>query len=331
MKRKKKKKELPLIDLHRHLDGSVRFETIFEYAQKHNKLPVETKQEFSQYVYVTEPVENILEFFKRFEWQTLPMDSFEMIERITHETIEDAHFEDIQYLELRFSPLFMAQKHNLDPQMVSEAVVAGAKRAQNDFPIDVNLIGIISRTFGPEQAMQEMQSILSQRGNIAGVDLAGDEYNYPAELFKEHFQKARDAGLRVTAHAGEVRGPESIWSAINDLGAERIGHATHVFEDPKLVEYMLKNKVGIEVNLTSNIQTKVASDYATHPLKKMLSAGLLASINTDDPGISHIDLPYELSIAARAAELTQREIHQAQENAIKTAFMTYPQRKKYAI
>ena len=331
MKRKRKSKDIPLVDLHRHLDGSVRFETIFEYAQRHNKLPVESKQEFSDYVYVKEPVDNILEFFKRFEWQTLPMDSFEMIERITFESIEDAQFEGIQYLELRFSPLFMAKTHNLDPHMVCEAVVAGTARAHKSYDIDVNLIGIISRTYGIEEGMIEMDAILSQRGKIAGVDLAGDEYNFPANLFIPHFKKARDAGLRVTAHAGEVRGPESIWSAIKDLGAERIGHATHVFEDQKLVEYMVKNKIGIEVNLTSNVQTKVVENYDVHPLKQMLYAGLLASINTDDPGISHVDLPYELSIAARAAELSQKEIYRAQENAIITAFMTYPQRKKYAI
>lgn len=329
-KRTKTKKDIPLFDLHRHLDGAVRFETIFEYAQKHNLLPVETKAEFSDYVYVKEPVENILEFFKRFKWQTLPMDSFEMIQRIASEAVEDAHFEGIQYLELRFSPLFMAKAHNLDPHMITEAVITGVEEATKIYEIDVNLIGIVSRTYGAEEGMLEMNAILSQRGKIAGVDLAGDESNFPANLFIPHFKKAQNAGLRVTVHAGEVAGPESIWSAIKDLGAERIGHAITVFEDPKLVDYMVKNEIGIEVNLSSNYQTKVVENYEDHPLKNMLNAGLLASINTDDPGISHIDLPYELSIAARAAGLTQKEIYRAQENAIKTAFMTYPQRKKYA-
>jgi adenosine deaminase len=188
--------------------------------------------------------------------------------------------------------------------------------------VRVNLIGILSRTYGAETAMKELEALLAHRRHFIALDLAGDEANFPAPLFLEHFKKGRDAGWHVAVHAGEAGGPQSVWDAIKLLGAERIGHGTRALEDPKLADYLAENRVPIEANLTSNVHTSTVSNLASHPLHEMMARGLICSINTDDPGLSAIDLRHEYEIAAPAAGLTPEQIHQAHINALETAFLS---------
>ena len=168
--------------------------------------------------------------------------------------------------------------------------------------------------------MKELEALLTQKDHIVGLDLAGDEVRFPAEMFVEHFRIARDAGWGITVHAGESAGPQSVWHAINDLGATRIGHALSISEDPALVEFMLEKRIGIEANLTSNVDTSSVTSYAAHPLKGWLEMGLLATINTDDPGISPVTLREEFEIAAPKAGLTEEDTRMAQMNAVEVAF-----------
>ena len=206
-----------------------------------------------------------------------------------------------------------------------DGIAAGA----TTFGVKVNLIGILSRTYGPDTATKELEALLSQRERITALDLAGDEAHLPAEWFREHFRRGRDAGWYVTAHAGEIAGPESIWQAIRELGAERIGHAVRAVEDPALMDYLSEHHIGVESCLTSNVQTSCVPDYPSHPLKTFLEQGMRATINTDDPGISGIDLPYEYNVAAPKAGLTGVQIRQAQGNALEAAFLT--EQEKHAL
>jgi adenosine deaminase len=199
-------------------------------------------------------------------------------------------------------------------------VADGARRGARDCGLRTNLIGILSRTFGPAAAARELQALLTRREAIAALDLAGDEARFPAALFAEHFRRARAAGWRVTVHAGEAGGPASVWQAVRELGAERLGHATRAAEDPALLDLLAARGIGVEANLTSNVQTSTVPDYARHPLRLFLERGLLATINTDDPSVSGIDLPYELTVAAPAAGLSAAQIRQARVNALKIAF-----------
>ncbi len=314
---------LPLIDLHRHLDGSVRLATILDLGIRHNlPLPAYDLDGLRPYVQVTDPQPDILAFFAKFKWQTLVLVDYDACRRIAYENVEDARREGIDYIELRFSPWFMAEAHHLDPSGVVEAVVDGASAGRRDTRIGVNLIGILSRTYGPEVAWQELAALLSQKEALVGLDLAGDELHFPGEWFVEHFKKGRSAGWRVTVHAGEAAGPQSVWQAISELGAERIGHAVHAPEDPYLMDYLAEHQIGIESNLTSNVQTSTVAGYASHPLRLFLERGLLATINTDDPGISAVELRYELEVAAPAAGLSPAQVRQAQENALKVAFLS---------
>jgi adenosine deaminase len=320
---------LPLIDLHRHLDGSFRLGTILELAKQHHvKLPGSTIEELRPHVQVTEPQPGLMAFIAKMLWLTRVLANGDACRRIARENVEDAKREGIDYLELRFSPWFMAEPHGLDPVEVIAGVVEGIAEGVQTTGIRVNLIGILSRTYGAETASRELDALLTHREHFVALDLAGDEANFPAHLFTEHFAKGRDAGWRVTVHAGEAGGAQSVWDAVKLLGAERIGHATRALEDPALVDFLLENRIPIEANLTSNVHTSTVPDLASHPLRQMLAHGLLASINTDDPGVSAIDLPHEFEIAAPAAGLSAEQIRQAQINALETAFLSNEEKRR---
>jgi adenosine deaminase len=175
--------------------------------------------------------------------------------------------------------------------------------------------------------MKELEALLAHREAFVALDLAGDEANFPAPLFTKHFAKGRDAGWRVAVHAGEAGGPQSVWDAVNLLGAERIGHGTRALEDPKLADFLAAKRIPIEANLTSNVHTSTVPDLASHPLRQMMLRGLVCSINTDDPGVSAIDLRHEFEVAAPAAGLTREQIHQAQVNALETAFLSNEEKR----
>ena len=314
--------DLPLIDLHRHLDGNVRLATILDLAQQHNlPLPANTLAELRPHIQVTEPLTDIMAYFQKFTWMVSVFADLDACRRVAYENVLDAAAEGIDYIELRFSPWFMAEPHGLNPVGVVAAVVEGIEQGRAEAQgTKVNLIGIISRTYGVEAGFKELHALLTRKDDLVGLDLAGDEARFPAKLFIEHFKRARDAGWGITVHAGEAAGPESIWSAIQDLGATRIGHALCLLEDPALVDYMREHEIGIESNLTSNVHTNSVLSYAAHPLKKMLDEGLLATINTDDPGISPVTLRDEFEIAAPKAGLTEEDTRKAQENAVRVRF-----------
>jgi len=315
--------KLPRIDLHRHLDGSIRLETILDLGRQHKlPLPAWDVESLRPYVQITERQPGVMAFIAKFEWMIKSLVDYDACRRVAYENVEDAQREGIDYIELRFSPWFMAEGHQLDPAGVVEAVIDGVAAGQRDFKVRTNLIGILSRTYGVDICWRELQALLQFRDQITALDMAGDEANFPGELFVEHFRLARDNGWRITVHAGESAGPQSVWQAINDLGAERLGHAVHAIEDPALLDFLAEKHIGVESNLTSNVQTGTVSDYASHPLRSFLEHGILATINTDDPGISGITLPYEFEVAAPAAGLTPDQILQAQRNAVQVAFLT---------
>lgn len=316
--------DLPLIDLHRHLDGNVRLETILDLGRSHHlPLPADTLEGLRPHIQVTKPLTDIMTYFKKFDWMVSIFADYEACRRVAYENVIDAKAEGIDYIELRFSPWFMAEPHGLDPVGVVEAVIEGVNQGVDQAQgIMANLIGIISRTYGVEVGFIELEALLAYKDEIVGLDLAGDEANYPAQWFTEHFKLAQDVGWGITVHAGESAGPESVWQAIRDLGATRIGHAVRILEDPKLVDAMRDERIGIETSLTSNVHTNTVSSYQSHPLKKFLDLGLLATINTDDPGISPVTIKEEFEFAVNYAGLSIEDTRKAQENALKIAFLS---------
>jgi adenosine deaminase len=314
---------LPLVDLHRHLDGNVRLATILDLGARHGvNLPADDIETLRPHVQVMGHMPDLPSWLAKLHWMTAVLADLDACRRIARENVEDAAREGLHYIELRFSPAFMARPHGLDPREVVQAVAAGIADGAAATGIKVNLIGILSRTYGREACAVELEALLAGRRHLVAVDLAGDEKLWPAHHFIRHFACAREEGLAVTIHAGEGDGVASVWSALRDLGATRIGHGVRAIDDPALLDHLRERRIGLELNITSNVQTNTVATYAAHPLREFLDLGLLATINTDDPVISGIDLSHEFRVAAPAARLTPAHIAQAQRNAVEIAFLS---------
>ena len=321
--------DLPFIDLHRHLEGSIRVATILALGQQHNvKLPADSVDGLHPFIVASAPKPDVMTFLMPcIQWMVGILGNERACHRIAYEAVEDASREGLDYLELRFSPYFMAQPHQLNVAAVVEAVVDGAQQASRDYKLPTNMIGIISRTYGAEAGWRELEALLTKRDAICALDLAGDEVNFPAQLFIDHFKRAREAGWQITVHAGEGVNTQSVWQAIQLLGATRIGHGLNVIDDPALMDYFAEHQIGLEVSLTSNLQTSVVPSYAAHPLRKFVERGLLVSINSDDPVMSGIDLRYEYDVAAPAAGLSEADLRRVQENALGMAYLSQEEKQ----
>jgi adenosine deaminase len=318
----------PLIDLHRHLDGSIRLETVIELALEQGiELPAYDVESLRPHVVVEDRADGLMDFIGRFRYLTAILHDLDACRRVAYENVEDARKEGIDYIELRFSPWFMSESHELDPAGVVEAVADGIRAGERDTGVRAQMIGIMSRTYDTETCHRELDALLAHRDHLVAIDLAGDELKFPAALFAEHFRRARDAGLQVTVHAGEVDGPESVWAAIRELGATRIGHGIHSLQDPALVDYLCEHRIGLEVAITSNIHVGTVDTYANHPAREILGRGIVANLNTDDPAISGIDLRHEYEEAAARAGLTADMTRQAQRNALEMAFLSSEEKR----
>jgi len=210
---------------------------------------------------------------------------------------------------------------------VVAAVADGVAAASRNTGIGAKLIGILSRTYGIEACWEEFEALAAHREAITALDIAGDEAAWPAALFIEHFRKGRDLGWQITAHAGEAAGPENIRTAVEQLGATRIGHGLYAIEDPAVMDLLAERGIGLEVCPTSNVQISAVPDYAAHPVATYLANGIKVTLNTDDPAVSGIDLPHEYRVAAPAVGLTREQIRQVQRNGLEAAFLSDAERQ----
>ena len=311
----------PLTDLHRHLDGNIRPSTIWQLAQEFSiPLQQQNVEELIQATQVQVKTTDLLAFLQKMELGVSVLASEQACYRVAYENVEDAKQAGLTYAELRFSPVFMAQAHNLAIEQVVDAVVAGCKAGSKEYGVPVNLIGILSRSYGEAMCHQELQALLRAKDDIGALDLAGDEKGFPAIRFKQHFKLARDVGWKITVHAGEADGPHSIWQAIDELGATRIGHGVAAREDPHLMDFMANNNISIECCLTSNFQTGACTDIAQHPIKTFIEKGIVVTLNTDDPGVSGIDIADEYKLAREVVGLSSMQLKQIQLNGVEVAF-----------
>ena len=322
-------KNIPLTDLHRHLDGNIRPQTILELGQQFQiQLPANTLHKLLPHVQVMDNQPDLLSFLNKLDWGVKVLGNLEACRRVAWENMQDAAQQGLDYVELRFSPFYMAMSHQLPLAGVVEAVIDGVQQGSGDFDLPAKLIGIMSRTFGQVRCQQELDALLTHRDQITALDLAGDERGFPGELFIDHFKQARDAGWHISIHAGEAAGASSIWQAIQTLGATRIGHGVKPIEDAKLLDYLVEHQIGIESCITSNLQTCTVADIAQHPLKTFLEHGILATINSDDPAVEGIDIQHEYLHAAAQAGLSETQIRQAQQNGLSIAFLSAQEKQQ---
>ncbi|GAA4882655.1 adenosine deaminase [Ferrimonas pelagia] len=318
----------PLVDLHRHLDGNIRPQTIWALAQQHGlALPADDLAGLIPHIQITDNAPDLMSFLAKVDFGVTMLKDYDAVHRVAYENIEDLKRAGIDYAELRFSPHFMARSHGLAMEGVIEAVADAVRSGCRALGVKAQLIGILSRTFGPDHCHAELQACLSHRDKLVAIDLAGDELGQPGALFDDHFLIARDAGFHITAHAGEAGGAENVWHAIKTLGAERIGHGVKAKDDPALLAYMAKHRIAFETCLTSNVQTTTVADIAQHPAKQFLAAGVPVTLNTDDPAVEGIELRHEYEVMAEQAGLTQEECRRIQRHGVASAFLSESERQ----
>jgi adenosine deaminase len=288
-------RRLPKVELHRHLEGSLRLNTLLDVARTYNiAIPADVVGLSNLVQMQDEESFSFRNFLSKFDALRLFYRSPEVINRVTREAVEDAAKDNIRYMELRFTPVALSRAERFPLNEVMDWVTASAQSAAVEFDMVVRLIPSVNRHESPELA-EQVARLAAERmsSGIVGIDLAGNEAEFPSEPFHGIFGEARQAGLHISVHAGEWGPAENVRQAIEELEAERIAHGVRVMDDPSVVALARDRRIPFEVCVTSNYQSGVVPDPGTHPLPRMLEAGLVITINTDDPSVSRITLSDE--------------------------------------
>lgn len=292
-------RKLPKVDLHCHLDGALRVSTILDLGKKHKvKLPADNLQELKKFVQVPPQCRSLTDFLKCFTFFYDVLKTPEAMERISYELLEDAAKENVVYLETRFAPsLQESEKFSMDEML--RAVIGGLSEGEKKFGVGWGVILCIFRSHPQDAAIRtvEVAERFRDKGVVA-IDLAGDEARYPVGMYRQALELARMKKIPITCHAGEADGPQSVRNAVR-LGAQRIGHGVRVREDSNLYLEMIARQIPFEICITSNAQTRVVNDIHEHPVLQFFKDGLYVTLNTDDPGVSGIDLTHEYLMATK--------------------------------
>ena len=311
-------------ELHCHIEGAAAPELVVSQARKYDKDPSPYIQNGS-FVW-----RDFTSFLAAYDFASDLFRTEDDYARLADYYLTSLARDGAIYSEVFTSPDH-AKKAGLSPKAYTDALGEGMARAKAKTGIEGRMIVTGVRHLGVE-AVERAARFAARCGHplVTGFGMAGDERFGDIEDYVRAFEIAREAGLGITVHAGEADGPHSVWQALNGLGAERIGHAVHAPEDEVLMDTLAERQTGIEVSLTSNVQTTTVPDYASHPLRLFLQRGLCATLNSDDPGISRITLQHEYEVAAPAAGLDDQMIRQAQRNALTAAFFSPEERQKLA-
>ncbi len=322
--------KLPKTDLHVHLDGSLRLETILELAERqHVELPAMDQDGLRKAMNLGKNCGSLVEYLKAFDVTLRVLQTEEALTRAAYELAEDAARENVRYMEVRYSPMLHTRK-GLSLTRVVEAVLAGLRAAQTDLRIESNVILCGIRNVSPESSLEmaELAVAYKNRG-VVGFDLAGAEYDNPAKHHLAAFQLVRDNNINVTIHAGEAYGPESIAQAVHVCGAHRIGHGCRLRENGDLLHYVNDHRIPLECCPSSNVQTGAVRDLASHPLKLYFNLGLRVTVNTDNRLVTDTTVSKELWLAHRDMGLTLGDLKQIITSGFKSAFLPFHVKQQY--
>ena len=318
-------KSLPKVELHRHLDCSMRFSTMLEIARELDlKLPSSIEEQ-KRFFLLTNPLENLGMVLGKFRMAQTLLYCAEVLERLAYETVLEAALEHTKLLELRYSPTFIQEGH---PQLSWDEIHAsfqrGIHRAQQEHAIAVGLIIIIQRTLSPQIAESVADFAINHRQSVVGLDLADNEDGFEAKRFGSPFARAKASGLHITIHAGEIPTEQSIINveeSILYLGAERIGHGIQSIKSNKVLKLLKERNVALEVCPTSNYLTQVVTKLALHPLRALANEGIALTLSTDDPGIFNYTLSEELNKVHEVLGFSEEEIRHFQATGYRHSFI----------
>ena len=317
---------LPKAELHVHLDGSLRPETMIELARTAGvPLPSSEADTLRRYM-VASGVSDLEDYLKRFDLTVALLQTPEAIERVAYEMVEDAARENYRYIEIRYCPR-LSTHQGLTLDEVMEAELRGLSRAEADFGLPARVINCSLRHYAPEVSLEiARHSVAFRDRGVVGFDLAGGEAGRPPIVHQAAFDAAVEGYLGVTVHAGEAAGPESIAQAVHFCHANRLGHGTRLYEDHRLQDYVRDRRILIEANITSNLQTRAVGSAAAHPVRRYFDAGIPVTLSTDSWLISGVSLSDEYWLAHTQLGFTREEIDRMILDAFAYAFLPWPDR-----
>lgn len=325
-------KALPKVELHRHLELSLRPSTIRELAAAHN-IDLPDDKAFQQRFIISEPMKDLSTVLNKFLDTQLLLNTEAVLERIAYEACVDAYQEGIYILELRYAPTFIRYRHdNLSFEKIHQAIVRGVEKAEKEFPIAVGLICIIQRILSVADAENVTDFAIENKKTFVALDLADQEEGFDSKPFAPMFAKAKKAGLEVTIHAAEVNTPKApryIKDAVEHLGATRIGHGVQVYRDEKMMAYTKEKNLTLELCPTSNYLTQsIPGTVADHPFRKLYDYGIRTAICTDDPGIFNTNMNIEYELLEKYFGLNQNDFNKCNDYAARASFISHAKKQK---
>lgn len=307
--------DIPKIELHLHLDGSVRIQTVKELLGVSDDVINE--------MIAKDTCDNLDDYLEKFRLPLEVMQTRENLERIAFELTEDLERDNVIYAEVRFAPMFHTRK-GLTMEEVISSVLKGLRKGK----IKTNLILCMMRgeDFSTNREVIDLAYQFSHKG-VCALDLAGSEAKYPVTLYKDLFMYAKERGIPFTIHAGEASSSESVRNALL-MGASRIGHGIQAIYDSSLVEELCQKNILLEVCPTSNVQTRAVSSYENHPIYDLFRFGVLVHVNTDNRTVSNISLNKEYTRIMETFPFTREDFVKMNEKAIFACFLSLEEKEK---
>ena len=321
--------DIPKTEIHIHLEGAIRTQTIIDVAREYNlTLPAYKVDELDKYVKVYDQMRDLHAVLEAFDIFQRSIASPEVVERIAWELFEDAANQNIKLFEVRFSPDWAFHGHSLDWDACLEGLLHAKARAEKEFDMAIGYIVITSRSMGPPSCVTTVDWAIRHKEHILGVDLADSEQDFPLREFVQPIMKAKEAGLRVTIHSGEDSPASFVRETIELADPDRIGHGIHSIEDMNVVEMLKKRNITLEVNPWSNYLTSAVRTVEEHPLKKLFDLGVKVTINSDDPEVLETNLNNEYRIAHEVLDMSLDEIATCNRYAYEASFIPVQEKKR---
>ena len=311
----------PKAELHVHLEGSIQPSTLLMLAKRHRvNLPADTEEGLRNW-YRFRDFHHFIEVYVGITRCLRTVEDFELI---VYEFGADMARQNIRYAEVTFSPSTHLWLNGVDQDVWFKGLTEGRRRAKESFGCKINWVFDLVRNDYPERGRFDYTTNVAIEGmndGVVALGLGGMEEGYPPAPFAPWFDRARSAGLRSAPHAGEHVGPESIWSAIEDLGAERIGHGVRAIEDPDLVSYLAENRILLEISPTSNVSLAIYPDMTSHPLRRLHESGVAVTVNSDDPPLFNTTLTDEMALLVDPCGFRRETIDEILLNGVRYSFL----------
>ncbi|MCK6596775.1 MAG: adenosine deaminase [Bdellovibrionaceae bacterium] len=317
-------KNIPKVELHRHLDCSWRYSTLTELAQEYQWTSKEKFKQIESDFLVTEPMNDLTSVLKKFTKAQKILSHPGILQRLTYEVLEDAYNDGIRLIELRYSLNFIQEVSQLSFEKIHFQILDGINQAQKKFPIATGLISILQRGQSAENLKKVLDFTLQNKNTFIAIDLADSEEKFNTADYIPFFDKAHDQGMPITIHCGETpdsKAANRVKEAVEKLHAKRIGHGIQTITNREIIEFIKLKNIHLEVCPLSNVLTKAFMNLPSHPFNELYQNGVSLSINSDDPGIFNTNLSDDYSFLVREFNYTKNDFHKINELALKHSFL----------